>query len=144
MTRIDFYILSERAGDRLLFTCRLADKIYTQGHALYIHTASQEQAVQLDELLWTFSPGNFLPHDLHQPAHGAPIQIGYADNPFTDTDAAGDGQVLINLADHVPLFFSRYARVAEIVDPHEARKAAGRERFRFYRERGYALESHTI
>ena len=55
-----------------------------------------------------------------------------------------DGDVLINLTPAVPLFFSRFARVAEIVGQDEDSKLSARERFRFYRDRGYALESHTI
>ena len=50
--------------------------------------------------------------------------------------------VLINLSSEVPLFFSRFERVTEIIGLLD--KASGRERFRFYRDRGYPLKSHTI
>ncbi len=146
MTRIDFYLLSDAATvNRSLFTCRLADKIYTMGHRLYIHTASHEQAAELDGLLWTFSAG-FLPHDLYdaEPDANTPIQIGYSDNPSLTHSADPDKEVLINLTATVPSFFSRFSRVAEIVDQDEVNKQKARERFRFYRDRGYTLESHTI
>ena len=55
-----------------------------------------------------------------------------------------DCEVLINLADEVPDFFSRYARVAEIVDADAIRREKGRERFRFYRDRGYQLQTHQL
>ncbi|MEW6353369.1 MAG: DNA polymerase III subunit chi [Pseudomonadota bacterium] len=146
MTRIDFYILPENAADRFLFTCRLADKIYNKGHRLYIHTESQDHAVQLDELLWTFSQGNFLPHGICHTCLDAdlPIHIGYhAEPPMSDADVGGVN-VLINLSSAVPLFFSRFARVAEIVGGDADVRQSARERFRFYRDRGYTLESHTI
>lgn len=145
MTRIDFYILSDTAADnRLIFTCRLADKIYAKGHRLYIHAESQQIAAQLDELLWTFSAGNFLPHALCESGADLeiPIQIGHDSEPLPT--GGHDGDVLINLAPVVPLFFSRFARVAEIVGTEEDNKLSARERFRFYRDRGYTLESHTI
>lgn len=144
MTRIDFYILSAAADNRLLFTCRLADKIYTQGHRLYIHAESQNEATQLDHLLWTFSAGNFMPHGLCESGAdlGLPIQIGYNSEPSRID--GHDGDVLINLTPAVPLFFSRFARVAEIVGSEDDNKLSARERFRFYRDRGYTLESHTI
>jgi DNA polymerase-3 subunit chi len=34
--------------------------------------------------------------------------------------------------------------VAELVNQDQVIKDAGRERFRFYRDRGYALETHTL
>ena len=47
-----------------------------------------------------------------------------------------------NLRDAPPPFFSRFARLAEIVPADAA--AAGRERYRFYRERGYELRAHNL
>ncbi len=145
MTRIDFYILSGAADNRALLACRLADKVYLKGHGLYIHTETPEQARQLDEMLWTYSAGNFLPHGLCEDNKNAclPIHIGYGSEPHMPSGNP-DHAVLINLTPAIPLFFSRFARVAEIVGLNESDKLAARERFRFYRDRGYALESHNI
>jgi DNA polymerase-3 subunit chi len=44
----------------------------------------------------------------------------------------------------VPPFFSRFHRVAELVDGDEEQRRQSRERYRFYRDRGYALENHPI
>jgi len=52
--------------------------------------------------------------------------------------------LLINLGLDVPGFFSRFERVAEVVDGDETQKAKGRERFRFYKDRGYPLETHKL
>lgn len=142
MTRIDFYILRDRADQACpLFACRLADKAYQLGHQIYIHTESEAQTRQLDDLLWTFRPGSFLPHAiagaaLEEPV--PPILLGHAAEP------PGDPQVLINLAIEVPLFFSRFERVAEVIDADATRKLQGRERYRFYRERGYELSTHNL
>jgi DNA polymerase-3 subunit chi len=56
----------------------------------------------------------------------------------------GPADVLINLASVPPPFFSRFARLAEIVSGDDADAAAGRERYRFYRERGYELRAHNL
>ena len=53
----------------------------------------------------------------------------------------GPAAVLINLHAAPPPFFSRFERLAEIVGADEADAAAARERFRFYRERGYELRT---
>lgn len=138
MTKVDFYILE--SGSREHTACKLVEKAYNLGHKVYVHTASEEQARLMDELLWTFHDRSFLPHETYR--HGeektAPIQIGTVDAPDTDSE------VLINLATNVPLFFSRFLRVAEIIGSDEETKRQGRERFRFYRDRGYPLDSHKL
>lgn len=141
MTRIDFYVLSETARDtRCGFACKLTEKAYRLGRKVYIHAETPVQAAEIDDMLWTFRAGSFLPHAPYSTEAAAdhPILIGCNLEPTGHTD------VLVNLTQEVPLFFSRFERVAELVGQDEAQRQNARERFRFYRERGYLLESHTI
>lgn len=163
MTRIDFYILADSAPrSRALFACRLADKAYRLKHPIYIHAESEPHATYMDDLLWTFSQGSFLPHALSPQVtigNMPPIVIGYTNElSTTHTDVlvwreAGCRErpemqnattLLINMASDVPLFFSHFERVAEIIDQSPEQKQIGRERYRFYRDRGYDLQSHNI
>jgi DNA polymerase-3 subunit chi len=64
--------------------------------------------------------------------------LGHGDAPDDHAD------LLINLADEVPLFFSRFDRVAEIVSGENADRDLARDRYRFYRDRGYSLKTHKI
>ena len=141
MTRVDFYIAPEAASDTTMFTaCRLAEKAWRHGTQVYIHTASPLQAEQLDTLLWTYRDGSFVPHARRDDefASASPVVIGHTDEPpMTD-------EMLINIADAVPTFFSRFQRVAEIVGTLESQKVAARDRFRFYRDRGYELDTHHL
>jgi DNA polymerase-3 subunit chi len=141
MTQVDFYLLKgQSANARELFTCKLADKAYRLKHNVYIHTQSQQQATQLDNLLWTYNPGSFLPHGLNGNADPAftPVVIGFDDQPREQTE------VMINLSDTIPAFFSQFDRVAEIVSGDEAGRAQARQRYKFYRDRGYELKTHEI
>lgn len=142
MTRVDFYILPDATADgRERLACRLADKAYRLGHEVYIHARDRQHAARLDELLWTFRAGSFVPHqrvDEGHDTHEAPVLIGHAEAPMQCHT------LLINLADGVPGFFSRFERVMETVDQDEENRRSGRERFRFYRDRGYALKTHTL
>ena len=52
--------------------------------------------------------------------------------------------VLINIADEVPRFFSSFERVLEPVFGDSEQRAVARARFGFYRERGYALQTHKL
>lgn len=141
MTRIDFYVLPDAdPAQRPLLACKLAEKAYSQGLKVYIHTASEQEAQQLDELLWTFRDGSFLPHAIHSAVTGdpPPILLGHDHEPANHTD------VLINLGDDIPRFFGRFERVAELVDQRTELLAQSRERFRYYRERGYELNTHPL
>ena len=141
MTEIDFYILdasSLEAG--LVFACRLAEKAVDLGRHVLIRPPSRADARRLDGLLWTYSQGSFLPHRLISDAGPAPIEPVLIDDGPGPVGERWD--LLINLAADVPDYFSRYARLAEIVDGE--RREDGRERFRYYRDRGYALKAHPI
>lgn len=144
MTQIDFYILNGDAdGARLELCCRIADKAMQRDHRVFINSASEQEARQLDELLWTFSQGSFVPHSIvrSRPSEPPtePVLIGCATEPVSD-----HWDVLINLASTVPEWFSRYERVVELVDGDSRRRDEGRERYRFYRDRGYELKTHQI
>lgn len=144
MTQVDFYILESDSEDaRLRLACRLVDKATQQDQHVFINSSSDSEAQKLDELLWTFSQGSFIPHKVVRGADDAPprepVVIGLSQAP------AGDRwDVLVNLAAEVPDFFSRYERVAEVVDGNAARREQSRERYRFYRDRGYKLNTHQV
>ena len=71
-------------------------------------------------------------------AADTPILIGHA------LEHAGPAAVLVNLHSSPPPFFSRFERLAEIVGTDDADAAAGRERWKFYKERGYELRAHNL
>jgi DNA polymerase-3 subunit chi len=141
MTRIDFYIVdSNEKASRALTACRLAEKAYSLENRVYIHTANASQATELDDLLWTYRAGSFVPHQRFEPAdeQDCSVLIGHADAP------EDINQVLINLDSAVPMFFSRFERVVEIVNQEENLRQQARDRFKFYRDRGYDLHTHNL
>ena len=142
MTRVDFYISPSEAGQaRQLLACRIADKAYQQDCKIYIHTDSEQDASLIDDLLWTFRQGSFLPHGRYGSAEQDDCAIIIGHQPEAP---AVSKDVLINLAQEVPLFFSQFERVAEMINEDEIQKQHGRERYRFYRDRGYELKTHQL
>ena len=140
MTQVDFYILEETSPRaRHLFVCKLADKVASMGHKVFVQAESEGAARELDEFMWTWHDRSFLPHCLATDADTeAAVHIGHGSEP-------ADGfHLLINLGQDVPGFFARFERVAEVVDGDDGRKAQGRERFRFYKDRGYPLKTNQI
>ncbi len=141
MTQVDFYILKDQsAGDRFTMACRLTGKAWQQGHRVYLHTNSDAEAQHLDRLLWTFRQDSFIPHSMFEDADLElnPILIGH------QGEVGDEHDVLVNLATEVPHFFSRFQRVAECIDHDAEIKQSGRNRYSFYRDRGYQLKTHEI
>jgi len=138
MTSIDFYF---NAGDRLGIACRLAGKALRQKKRVLIYAPQAEVAQKIDRLLWTAQAVSFIPH-CHA---GDPLA---ADTPVLiasdGTQPAAACEVLLNLSPECPPFFERHDRLLEIVAQDDEQLRAGRARFRFYRERGYALHSHDL
>ncbi len=143
----------------MLLACRLCEKAYLQGYRVYLHTTSAEQAQRLDDLLWTFRQGSFVPHTLYPPSDDdafSPVLIGHGDIPAAESSATaafatmqdssrqGAGSVLINLAPQVPRGFDRFERIAEPVDQDPENLRSSRNKFRFYRERGLEPTSHRL
>ena len=140
MTQVDFYLLPEQQHNPLPFACRLLEKIYGLGRRVYVMTTDEQQAKALDELLWRHRPGSFVPHGLagscdHEQTN---ILIG-----STESDGPHH-EVLFNLQSEVSLSFSRYERLVEVVVPREPDQELARQRYRFYRERGYPLNNHRV
>jgi len=139
MTLVGFYVVqSTQPEERMQVAARLADKAFSRGHKIFINASDETQAKQLDELLWSFRASSFLPHGLFGHEHAETIAIGWGQDPDQHND------LLINLQLAIPPFFSRFARVAEIVTQEPASLDAQRQSWKFYRERGYQLEKHDL
>lgn len=140
-TRVDFYVLeSADNGGRDIAVCRLAQKAFANGHRVYIRTPDQSTAQRLDDLLWTFNQGSFIPHAVHPAGN----DNDYAVLIGGDEPPAAFNDVLIQLAPEPPAVFERFQRVLEVVGPAEDDKQSGRNRFRFYREKGCTPSTHTL
>lgn len=137
MTRIDFHT---HVAEKLLFTCRLIRKARTDNHKIVVFCADDAQLQALDEALWNFSAQDFLPHVRATDPLAAQTPILLSVN--ADEELV-EHQVLINLAHHSPAHFARFERLVEIVSTDEADVIAGRERFAYYRQRGYPLTHYN-
>jgi DNA polymerase-3 subunit chi len=142
VARIDFYLLSQEGPQsRQLFACRLAEKAYRLDNRVHIHTGSAAEADRLDDLLWTFRDGSFVPHHRlgSPPAESdSPVTIGCCDDPVDPCD------LLINLCDSIPSAAEAFPRVAELVSSDAECKQLSRKRFAEYRDKGHTLETHKV
>ena len=140
--RVDFYVLpSADPGSRLHFACRLTEKAYTLNNRTYAHVGDAARARELDELLWTFRDGSFVPHDVIEPGTSetaSPVTIG------TRPPERQKPDLVINLTDTLLDGTDTFARIAEIVTSDEGSKSRSRQHFATYRDAGHSLETHKI
>lgn len=137
MTEIDFYT---HVTDRLRVTCQLVQKARARQLRVLVLLPDEGQLRALDEQLWTFQASAFLPHCRADEPHApqTPVLLSCSEGPPLHDE------LLVNLRPEPPQQFARYARLLEIVGLDEAERAQARERFRFYRDRGYTLRTHTL
>jgi DNA polymerase III subunit chi len=91
--------------------------------------------------LWQNKAESFLPnvraHSLHSPV--TPVVIALQGDAVISSSTQDD--ILINLTENEPGFFSRFTQLVELVGDDEQDKMAARARFKFYRDRGYEIKS---
>jgi DNA polymerase-3 subunit chi len=137
VTQIGFYT---HASDKLSVARQLAAKAWGQKLNVLIYAPDDAVAASIDRLLWTQPALSFVPHcrDSHPLAAVTPVIIG------EDADALPSADVLINLGNEPPPVFSRFERLVEIVTDEENDLVQGRQRYRFYKDRGYELVNHDL
>ncbi|CAN5828529.1 DNA polymerase III subunit chi [soil metagenome] len=132
MTRIDFHT---KVSDKLLYTCRLIRKASAANCRIVVFDDNQQQLSLLNEMLWTFSELDFLPHVFSNDplAIQTPIIL-------TDTDSADlpHHELLINLSQATPDNFQRFERMIEVISTDTEDTRAGRIRYRNYQQQGLA------
>lgn len=127
---------------RLQVACRITEKAWKAGSTVLIQHADPVQLGVLDEMLWTKGHQHgFIPHEIAAVAphlDGTPVILNTGSGPTAAVD------VLINLTAGMPSRPELATRIIEIMDGDPVLRAAGRERFKAYRERGFALEKHDL
>jgi DNA polymerase III subunit chi len=168
--RVDFYVMEgAAAAARLKVACRLAEKAYLASQRALIWHTDRTELEALDELLWTFADGSFVPHEWLT-SNGVPgvswgtdnsrerVSEGSSDSRQRLAETSAAAPVLlsagsppaqtfdfvINLAADPPPFLHLTRRIAEIIDGDEGRRRAGRVRFKAYRELGIEPATHTL
>ena len=132
MTDIDFYLNVDEIAKVIP---KLSDKVMRRQRKALILTGDNEIDRKLSLLIWCRSETSFIPvghgpsSSRHNAIHfGAPEDVKHHD-------------ILINLLDTIPTNFSSFSRVIEIVQNNESEKLKARQKFAWYRDRGYKIRT---
>lgn len=141
MTKVSFL---HGAADRIQAAAQWLQQAWGRREAaqfsVLVYVPDDEQANRLDRVLWTQPQLSFLPHCRIDSPLAAETPILLTNN----LDAPPEAQCLLNLSNELPPTFSRFEQLVEIVSTDDADRLPARERFKFYRERGYAIDSRDI
>lgn len=133
MTKVDFYTGSP---DKLRTVCQLSHKAMQGGVRTVISLPDAATTDTLDKLLWHYPATAFIPHNRSGAETSAeiPVILDHGGDKFPHHD------LLISLHNECVPYFSRFERVIEVIGTGEEDSRMGRERFKFYRDRGYELQ----
>ncbi|MBA2239383.1 MAG: DNA polymerase III subunit chi [Lysobacter sp.] len=142
MPQADFYLIqkSRFREEPLLLVCELARKAHVAGLPTLIFARDAAQAEQLDDLLWSFDPDAFIPHQIA----GADSD----DEEEADVLIAAPGfdaamrPLVINLRD-APAD-GDFQRVLEVVPADASARGPLRERWKQYQARGFEMKKHDM
>jgi DNA polymerase-3 subunit chi len=133
MTKVDFYTGST---DKLRTACQLSHKAMQNGLQTVISLPDAASMEALDKLLWHYPDTAFIPHSSTDTA--TPVFLSYNNEQFPHHD------LLISLHNECLPYFSRFERAIEIIGTDETDSRSGRERYKFYRDRGYELRHFDL
>ena len=145
--RADFYLIAKpRFRDEpLLLVCELAKKALAAGQPMLVLARDMAQAERLDDLLWSFEPDAYVPHQ---------IAGGGFDDEGDDGDEEADVLIAPPEAD-VPLrplvlnlrdaaVEGAFERVLEVVPADPAARDPLRARWTQYKARGFTLNKYDM
>lgn len=136
MTSIRFY---SNADDRLQAAAAWIAASWRK-HPVLVFAPDAATADRFDRMLWIQPATGFVPHCRAASPLAAQTPVLIADN----LDALPQDRCLLNLSNEVPPGFSRFEEVVEVVSTADDDRLPARERFRFYRERGYTVENRNV
>ena len=148
MARIDFH---SNVNDKLEYACRLTRKIWSatpEGEPVrnIVMVGENADLQKLNDLLWSFSGTDFLPHCLIEDEAAAETPIVLT-HDFTSSalNNVPHADVMIHLGMRMPAdvaaLVARFPRIVEVVTVNEAERLAGRERYKAYRDLGHELHN---
>ena len=141
MARADFYLIGKpRFREQpLLLVCELARKASDAGLPMLVLCASAAQAEQLDDLLWSFDPDAYVPHQIvgaDEDEEEVPVLLAAPEHD------AGLRPMVLNLRDAaVP---DGFERVLEVVPADDSARGPLRERWKQYVARGIDVKKHDM
>lgn len=141
MPRADFYLIDKPRfrEEPLLLVCELARKAFEAGLYTLVLARDAAQAEALDDLLWSFDPDAYIPHQIAGSDDDEDEAAVLIAAPANDVALR---PLVINLRDGV--VEGSFDRVLEVVPADPAARAPLRERWKHYQANGFDVKKHDM
>ena len=143
MARADFYLIAKPRfrTEPLRLVCELARRAFESEQPALILARDTAQAEELDDLLWSFDPDAYLPHQIAGIADAEDDEVTpiLVVPPGVDTPPR---PLVINLRDAAAT--GDFVRVLEVVPADASTREPLRARWREYQQRGFELAKHDM
>lgn len=131
MTNVQFIF---NVKDKSLLLHRLLLKNIQKKKTSLVFCGDQSEILALSKNLWANSEINFLPHSVNKLYENEMIVLSDDRIDFMD-------DTLINFSSSIINGFNRYLKLIELVTEDEKTKEKARDRFKFYKDYGYKVNS---
>ena len=141
MPRADFYLIDKPRfrEEPLLLVCELARKATDAGQYTLVLVRDVAQAEALDDLLWSFDPDAYVPHQIAGADEDEDEAAVLIAPPGVDAPLR---PLLVNLRDAAPT--GSFERVLEVVPADESARGPLRERWKHYQSLGFDVKKHDM
>ena len=137
MTAIDFHT---KVPDVIAYACRILRIAYGKGANVVVYHDDASALQRFNDTLWSFSALDFVPH-----AIAGSAQATHSPIVLTNSDVALPHRaVILNLSLQVAPLFSSFERLIEFVPSSGDALIKARERYKFYKDRGYPIKTHEF
>jgi DNA polymerase-3 subunit chi len=136
MTEVSFYT---NVLDQTHLIVKLLYKAHRASRKLHISVRNKQHGEKITRDLYGSEPTSFFgisssSHDVHDLTSAI----------ISDTLDYAHNDIIINLTTEIPDSFSTFKRVIEIVSQDEENISAARNRYRWYKDRGYSIATHKL
>lgn len=138
MTKVFYYILQERSLEaRIRFATKFVRQSWRKGLNVHCHVSSQNEAEELDQLLWE-DDASFIPHEVERAnSPKASVGIGWQSPPNRHG-------LLLNLGGELPKWFSHFDQLIEIVVQNSQVLETSRANWKQLKFDGYPITKHDL
>jgi DNA polymerase-3 subunit chi len=134
MTQIQFYHLTTTPLERAL--PKLVEKAYGSRMKTLLVADSETRVEQLNQLLWTYDPGSFLPHGSMKDgeAEKQPVLLS------TEIETPNKATLLLVTDGRTPTEPEKFERILDMFDGNDPQAVDNaRTRWKQYKDRGHAI-----
>jgi DNA polymerase-3 subunit chi len=133
------YFIETQAKEERLLLCYWVEQLYEQGLKIQVVAGSTTAAQHLDQLLWTFSEGSFVPHGIILQSAGNPMS-----NPVIITigewHVKGVDVVVCDGSIRPELILACPITIQFVIRDDEDRRQESRLLWQAARDRGFKLQ----